>query len=878
MGYGFQGQGQSRLFLSHSNKENFEVIALRNWLAEEGWDEVFFDIDSERGIAASARWERALHQAAMRCEAVVFLVSHAWLASGWCRKEYELARGLNKKLFAALIDPKKNIDELPPEFKDTWQIVDLTGGELVVFRVSLPGSHNEKHVSFGRDGLQRLKSGLERAGLDPKYFEWPPSDELWRAPYRGFKPLEVKDAGIFFGRDAQIVEAIDKLRGLSAAAPPRFLVILGASGAGKSSFLRAGLFPRLRRDDRAFLPLSFIRPGKGALTGKSELTRKSGLVREGGLLNALEDAFLKSTPAGLRKALDAGTAGVTPLLNELIAENLAKRVDEDEPKPPAIVILVDQAEELFRAENAQESAAFLTLLRDLALAEAPKVITIFAIRSDSYDALEHAEFLHGLPQATMLLPLQRGAYTEVIERPLDRLAKAGGKLGIHPQLTQRLLDDIEEDAKSDALPLLALTLEHLYLEHSTGDGTLLLDHYNNSGGLKGTIAAALNRVFSRANANPQIPHDDAKRKELLRRGLIPWLASVDPVSSKPRRHIARKKDIPPEAVPLLELLVEERLLSTSAQQEANADVMIEPAHEALLRQWDDLAGWLKEDTELLVTLDQVQHAARDWDAHGRHPDWATHSGARLEEAVTLVKERPDIAAGLDATDRAYLAECSKKEKEREQEIRQKNNELQRSRATKFGQQARVELQNGNVDRALRFAALGTKIGLGAPGSAGASFSAAVSLVATLEKTDWRLTLSRYGSSVTSAAFSPDGTRIVTASEDKTARIWDVRFAVMPTESLLAEACQRRLRGILSWMRHLKAIFSQAKYYEYNGCANDDGHEPFYRTGLSLGQGGHSRARSDALCRTGVLSFPPHAPGVRLGCRHVGREPLHLPGG
>ena len=84
-----------------------------------------------------------------------------------------------------------------------------------------------------------------RAGLDARFFQWPPEDDPDRPPYRGMRPLEAEDAGIFFGREAPTIEALDRLRGLSEAAPPRFLVILGASGAGKSSFLRAGLLPRL---------------------------------------------------------------------------------------------------------------------------------------------------------------------------------------------------------------------------------------------------------------------------------------------------------------------------------------------------------------------------------------------------------------------------------------------------------------------------------------------------------------------------------------------------------------------------------------------------------------------------------------------------------
>jgi hypothetical protein len=106
----------------------FEALALAQWLAENGWSEVFLDLDPERGIAAGERWERALHAAAQRCEAVVFLVSQHWLASRWCGREFSLARGLNKKLFGVIVEPGLGIDALPQEFAGTWQTTDLCAG------------------------------------------------------------------------------------------------------------------------------------------------------------------------------------------------------------------------------------------------------------------------------------------------------------------------------------------------------------------------------------------------------------------------------------------------------------------------------------------------------------------------------------------------------------------------------------------------------------------------------------------------------------------------------------------------------------------------------------------------------------------------------
>lgn len=631
-----------------------EAVALRDWLAENGWDDVFLDLDPERGVAAGERWERALHAAATRCEAVVFVVTRRWLASGWCRKEYALARGLNKKLFAVVVDPDLRIDDLPLELRGTWQIVDLGGGEMQIFRTVLPGSLEEKHVALSREGLRRLKRGLEKAGLDAKFFAWPPANEPERAPYRGLKPLEAEDAGVFFGREAPIVEATDRLRGLSAGAPPRLLVILGASGAGKSSFLRAGLLPRLARDDRAFMPLPVVRPGGAALYGET------------GLLRALEGAFPEKTRAELRAALQSGVGPLLQLFSAKVAAAMAARVGEDDHgKAPAIVIAVDQAEELFRAEGAAESTKLLELLRALTLLETPKVIVLFAIRSDSYDALEHAKALEGLPQSALpLLPMPRGAYKEVIEGPARRVVEAGRKLEIEPQLTQRLLDDLEQGG-ADALPLLAFMLEQLYLDYHKV-GVLRLADYEAFGGFKGGIDAAVERAFARADRDPRIPRERSARETLLRRGLIPWLAGVDPVTKSPRRNIARKTDIPAEAAPLIDLLVEERLLTTSMREEKGASgaaewiATIEPTHETLLRQWGLLQGWLEQDFALLAALEGVKRAARDWDASGREEAWAAHGGSRLAEADAL-DARKDVAAKLDVVDRAYLAACRAKE-------------------------------------------------------------------------------------------------------------------------------------------------------------------------------------------------------------------------
>ena len=517
---------------------------------------------------------------------------------------------------------------------------------------------------------------------------WPPENDRERAPYRGLKPLESVDAGIFFGRAAPIVEAVERVRALSATAASRLLVILGASGAGKSSFLRAGLLPRLARDSKNFLPLPVIRPERSALYG------------ENGLLGAIEAALPKRTRGEIRSAIRGGAAGVRPLFAELRKMSPREtRAGGEAAQPPTVVIAIDQAEELFRVEGAGESAALLGLIRDLTIEGQPIVIAIFAIRSDSYDALQRAKALEGLSQSTLpLLPMPRAAYADVIEGPARRFVSAGGKLAIEPRLTQRMLADIEKGGGGDALPLLAFTLEQLFIEYRRS-GALRLQNYLEFGGLKGAIDAAVERAFSRADTDARIPRERKAREALLRHGLIPWLAGIDPDTKSPRRNIARRADIPEEARALIDLLVEERLLTTDTRSTKDPQtgtgaetVTVEPAHEALLRQWGLLEGWIAEDFGLLATLEGIQRAARDWEANGMAEGWLAHQSGRLAEAHAL-DARPDLVAQLEPRDRAYLGGCDAREAaaaaERENA---RANELARAKAE--AQRAQAEIKSG----------------------------------------------------------------------------------------------------------------------------------------------------------------------------------------
>jgi TIR domain len=157
----------ARLFISHSSRNNDKAIEVRDWLAANGWDDVFLDLDPERGIVAGQRWKEALQQAASRCEVVLALVSAEWLASSYCKAEINTAQMMGKKTIIALIDKR----QVPGDLTDE-QFIDLSGDP---------------------QAYRRLKKGLELAGLDPLSFPFEPG----RRPYPGFAYFEEQDVAVF---------------------------------------------------------------------------------------------------------------------------------------------------------------------------------------------------------------------------------------------------------------------------------------------------------------------------------------------------------------------------------------------------------------------------------------------------------------------------------------------------------------------------------------------------------------------------------------------------------------------------------------------------------------------------------------------------------
>jgi len=759
------------LFISHSNADNAAAIRVRDYLRREGWSQFFLDLDPEQGIAPGHRWQKELRQAGERCSGVVLLLSPNWVLSRWCQTEFLVADQLGKKIFPVMIAPVP-LEHLPYDLQGRFQIADASIADREC------------------DGLKHLSIGLRRAGLDPNSFPWPPAGDPNRCVYRGLQSLEEEDAAIFFGRDGLITKALDAIRRLRSGSPERMLIVLGASGAGKSSFLKAGIIARLRRDEDNFLVLPTIRPERAALSGRMGLA-----------------ASLQSDPeqiSGVRDVLERFSD-----LRRLATEHLL-RFAESAPgnltrKAPTIILPLDQAEELFVPEN-QEAISVLELLSEAIRADSDTIL-VATIRSDSFERFQQEPRFAEIPLVPFSLPpLPLGAFKEIIEGP-PRLANP--PLAIEPELSDRLLEDL---AAEDALPLLAFTLERLSALHPRGGKLTLRQYEHEFGGLQGAITAAVDAAFSAARRDPALPQTHSQLEALARAAFIPALVYLEGAGSEPRRRVEPFDALPELTKPLVRHFIDQRLLVChKTVVEGRETDTVEVTHEAILRQWPALRSWIAEERSALHALEAARAAAMDWRAHGATAKddtqgWLIHRGGRLEEAEALTR-RPDFVAAIEPALLLYLSACRKQEdtqRLRERESLRRTRRLQRrvwvllsvatavifltgaiivqlfgtltsQIANTLAARAAIEAETRNYDRAARYAIAGLSRAGWGPLVRGSPIAVA-ELQGAAAASGALAVFRGHTNQVISADFSPDGKRIVTASRDKTARIWDVQTA------------------------------------------------------------------------------------------------------
>jgi len=636
-------------------------VAVKQWLIEHEpglVDEIYLDLDPHTGIRPGERWKEALNRACTRCEAVICLLSKHWLNSHECAVEFRYAENLHKAIVCARLEPVPDTN-----ITSEWQRCDLFPDHDPTTEVDI--ADGGAPVVFDSAGLRRLLNGLRTLGIGADHFPWPPPDDPDRAPYRGWAPLEEADAAVYFGRDAQILHGLDVIRGMRSTGVESIFVILGPSGAGKSSFLRAGLLPRLRRDDRRLVPLPIVRPERAVLTGELGLARsihqlRSDLGFAHPLLGEIKEACRHERADYLSGLLAEARQTARDRLLDVPAEQAA----------PTLVLPVDQAEELFNADAGPEAAGFLELLAalvDHAAGDTSAMIVAVTIRADRYEPLQIAPQLAEVKTALFddLRPLPPAGYAEVVTGPAGRATAAGRRLTIEPALVERLL--VETAQSADALPLLALTLERLYRDFGA-DGDLRVAEYESMGGMAEVVQTEVAKLLA---------SDPAERQAqlgILHGAFIPWLATINPDNNEPMRRLARWDDLPAESRPLIQQMVDKRLLVKDTR---DGQAVVEVALESLLRQWRELAAWLRDEAQDLKDADAYERADIDWRASGQNESWLLE-GTRLTEAETLCA-KPGFRDRLDPI-RDFVQASRRREDDRlEAEKQRQQAELQSAR-------------------------------------------------------------------------------------------------------------------------------------------------------------------------------------------------------
>ena len=755
------------LFISHSSKDNNQAIALRNWLRANGWGQVFLDLDPSQGLAPGQRWQSELKRAGEKCSGVLLLLSKNWIASRWCQTEFLLADQLGKRIFPILVEPLRS-SEIPFEITLKYQFVDLS---------------DEVKMEAG---LLRLAAGLRRAGLAPTSFEWPPRSDPLRPIYPGLHALEIDDAAIFFGRDAMITKGLDALRRMRDGASERMLVVLGASGAGKSSFLKAGLLARLQRDEENFLVLPHIRPAPSPLSG------------DFGLARAVE-----SHPRALSNSSELA-AVISKLrqnaYDQLVSVSLSAG-EEYALRPPTVVIAIDQAEEIFNIQS-QEAAHVIELLSGLMEID-DQLIVIITIRSDSYAHLQNDQRMNGISRMLLdLPPIPISSFKDVIEQPA-RLSNPPIK--IDPALTDQLISDL---SAVDALPLLAFTLQRLAYGARRRGSLSLSDYLTEMGGLEGAIVAAVESAFESAKLDAEIPTSRLQLEELVRGIFIPGLVRLDDPASEPKCRVEKVSALPREGLGLVRHLVDQRILRADRQLiDGVAEDVVEVAHEAVLRHWPALSHIIGEERDALYTLESVRVSAAEWQAQGEIGDaspWLNHRGDRLSKAEALFA-RPDFTNNISNIERKYIVECrdlenSNNEKEMEKIRRARKLQftigfiiasfgivvfiglffiiseavsLRHLRSNTMAELAQIESGRGYYDRAARYAVLAVA-GAETPIFGFRSDAADRELRRAVSESDALGVYRGHHAAVWSSSFSPNGAFAVSAGDDELAIVWDLR--------------------------------------------------------------------------------------------------------
>jgi hypothetical protein len=774
------------VFVSYSRADKRHAAEIDSVLRGKGL-RTFFD---RRNLAAGLPWVRALEQAIGAAKAAIVLIGPRGLGNTQqYERELAFVRQTRDPAFPVVpvILPETTTDP-PFDFLRVLTWIDF--------------SHVTR-VFDAPDVLQQLLTAIRGGGTAAEGAR----DAI--CPYRGLDAFREEDSAFFFGRgsaddlNSPIGELVCKVR------EHPFVMVVGRSGSGKSSLVYAGLLPALRRErDRFWTVLSF-RPADKPLQAIAEVFNPKA-VDEGAAAYATK--------------IDDETEALRNGRSDLLASMIQQYLQRAEGKPDRLLLYIDQWEELYAqaptssdkervAQHAADVNRFIDLL--LTAAQTAPVAVVGTVRADFYDPLiGHEEIKSLLPTRQVLLgKMLRSELEQTIVEP----ARKVGLTFDPPSVVHRILDEAGEN--EGMLPLLQYALKETWALRE--GNTMTGDSYARSGGVREAIQNTAERTFEALSAE-----DQHATRQLFLRLVTPGEGQEDTrARAAMPTEPTQRKIVDQFTGPRTRLLVTgwDRALRPT----------VEVAHEALIRTWPRLREWIDANRERLRARAAVVQAKAEWEQQGRREDLLLPAGFQLERARALLADPGDLtitdiqefialSSAREETERKEKEQALERDKaqvaeikaaqartadaqariassqrvtrwafaavaaviliaggtigwlqaDRARQLTRQELALGRAQADILGELSRTKLLRGEIDSTLRLASRGTRIDLALPSDAVKASSAAAALAAGVSQANWRFVLDGHAGYVYSAAFSPDGSRVVTASNDKTARIWD----------------------------------------------------------------------------------------------------------
>ncbi|MCY3833274.1 MAG: protein kinase [Chloroflexi bacterium] len=506
-----------------------------------------------------------------------------------------------------------------------------------------PTDRFEDAITLVKEFQQALRQGSAAAALELEELDFSEFELLeTKNPYKGLRAFQQADAADFFGRTAMIERVLGRLQ--EPVVENNFLAVIGPSGSGKSSLVKAGVLPALRH---------------GGAPG-SENWFYAEMVPGEVPLEELAAALLSVSTSPL--------PGVVDTLRDHV-DGLEQGVYEALPsKDSKLLLMIDQFEELFtQVEHESDRQQFLDLILNAVNVENSPVIILATLRADFYDRpLLYQGFGELIRARTeLVLPLNDEELAETISGPAYRVGAI-----LEDGLIETIIDDVRE--QPGALPLLQYALTELFERR---EGALLTNAaYQDIGGTLGALAKRAEEVYRRFKVEGR----NMARQMFLR------LVTLGEGQEDTRRRILQSELLTLGDRDVVEDVIDRfgryRLL-TFDRDDATRSSTVEVAHEALIQRWERLREWLRESRNDIRLERELLNAAQDWEAADKDKsylmqgnrlltfeEWSGSTNLRLNEL-----ELEFLAASLKARDEREEAERIRQERERELERQKARN-------------------------------------------------------------------------------------------------------------------------------------------------------------------------------------------------------------